>query len=64
MPRYRAIPRRNVTDLRQADGNGADVTVEPASSTTNDEPQLTDADVAPEASPAKTKKAKAPKAKS
>ena len=66
MPSYRAIPRRNVTDLRQADGNGADVTVEPASSTTNDEPQLTDADVAPEASPAKTKspKAKAPKAKS
>ena len=37
----------------------ADVTVEPASETTTDQPQLTDSDVAPEASPAKTRKPRA-----
>ena len=58
MPRYRAIPSQ-VTDLRQAAGN--DVSVEPASETTSDEPQLTDPDVAPEASPAEEKKKASPK---
>jgi hypothetical protein len=63
LPAYRAIPR--VRDLRRAPAaNDADVTVEPASSTTNDQPELTDARVAPEASPAKTKKRRSKKAKS
>jgi len=39
------------------------VTVKPASSTTNDQPELTDADVAPEASPAAEKPAKKSTAK-
>ena len=60
MPRYRAIPSTStearVNDMRQADGNSDDaaVTIEPASSTTHDEPQLTEPANAPEASPAKT----------
>lgn len=64
MPRYRSIPRRPaVADLRQAPGNDADVTVSAASETTNDEPEHTEAAIAPEASPAATKSsgAKAPK---
>lgn len=62
MPRYRSIPRRPVVaDLRQAPD--ADVTVEPASELTADAPEHTEADIAPEASPAATKSegAKAPK---
>ena len=63
MPRRRArkAEAASLRDLRQAN-----VTIEPASSTTTDEPQLTDSDVAPEASPAQTKSttAKKPKAKS
>ena len=58
MPRRRArrAEAAVLRDLRQAN-----VTIEPASSTTNDQP-LTDSDVAPEASPAQTKSktAKAP----
>lgn len=54
MARYRKVA--SVADRRQAPGN-AEVSVEPASSTTHDEPQLTKASVAPEASPAKTSKA-------
>ena len=59
MPRRRArrAEAAVLRDLRQAN-----VTIEPASSTTNDQPELTDPDVAPEASPAQTqsKTAKAP----
>ena len=59
MPRRRArrAEAAVLRDLRQAN-----VTIEPASSTTNDQPELTDSDVAPEASPAQTKSktAKAP----
>lgn len=63
---YTSVPRR-VRDLRQVEepaAADADVTVEAASETTNDKPQLTDARVAPEASPAKTKKRRSKKAKS
>ena len=61
---YSSVPRK-IRDLRSDDSsaeNTAEVTVEPASETTNDEPQLTDARVAPEASPAKTKKRRSKKA--
>ena len=54
MPRYRRIA---------ATPPDAPVTVEPASETTSDEPQLTDPDAAPEASPAKTRKPRKAKAK-
>ena len=52
MPRYRRIAARPPS---------APVTVEPASETTNDQPELTDPEAAPEASPAKTRKPRAPR---
>jgi hypothetical protein len=56
MARYRKVAAV-VADRRQAPGN-AEVSIEPASSTTHDEPQLTEAAAAPEASPAKTSNAR------
>lgn len=59
MPRFRKVPSVQVTDLRQADGNGSatvqagDVTIKP--SETGNSPQPTDSAIAPEASPAQTK---------
>jgi hypothetical protein len=58
IPSVRAVSSGNqaagVRDLRNAPGNG-EVSVEPASETTNDGPELTESSVAPEASPAQTK---------
>lgn len=55
---YTSVPRK-MRDLRQEPAaSDAAVDAEPASATTNEQPELTDAAVAPEASPAKTRRSK------